>query len=96
MIELDSYLKDIKPELPSLNINRVFFFDESNNIKKGIIGFDGDNNDDLERNRRNAGRCRWGMLAMTFFAAVAMRSAASRAFGCIQVCGTTPSYLLYA
>lgn len=48
MIELDSYLKDIKPELPSFNINRVFFFDESNNIKKGIICFDGDNNDDLE------------------------------------------------
>lgn len=32
----------------SLKINRTFYFDESNNIKKGIIGYDEDNNADLE------------------------------------------------
>ena len=34
--------------IESIKINKTFYFDESNNIKKGIIGKDKDNNEDLE------------------------------------------------
>ena len=46
---INSYKENIeKLNIPSLNINHIFYFDESNNIKKGIIGYDKDNNADLE------------------------------------------------
>lgn len=48
MTKLDDYIKTFKPHSPSIKIGRTFYFDESNNIKKGIIGFDKDNNKDLE------------------------------------------------
>lgn len=46
--KLDDFLTFCETNLPSIRINRHFYFDESNNIKKGIIGFDKDNNKDLE------------------------------------------------
>ena len=53
MTRLDEFVKSYKKttemlNIPSLSINKTFFFDESNNIKKGIIGYDKDNNADLE------------------------------------------------
>ena len=48
MTKLDEFIKEFKPKVPSITIGRTFYFDESNNIKKGIIGFDKDNNNDLE------------------------------------------------
>ena len=53
MTRLDEFVKTYKKttemlDIPSLSINKTFFFDQSNNIKKGIIGYDKDNNDDLE------------------------------------------------
>ena len=48
MTKLDEFIKEFKPKVPSVTIGRTFYFDESNNIKKGIIGFDKDNNNDLE------------------------------------------------
>lgn len=46
---INSYKENIeKLNISSLKINHIFFFDESNNIKKGIIGYDKDNNADLE------------------------------------------------
>ena len=48
MTKLDDFLRDFKPLVPSIKIGRTFYFDESNNIKKGVIGFEKDNNDDLE------------------------------------------------
>ena len=48
MTKLDKYIKEFKPRINSIHSNRIFYFDESNNIKKGIIGLDKDNNNDLE------------------------------------------------
>ena len=48
MTKLDEYINEFKPLVPSIRIGRTFYFDESNNIKKGIIGFEKDNNSDLE------------------------------------------------
>ena len=48
MSKLDKYICEFKKYVPSICLNRTFYFDESNNIKKGIIGYDNDNNNDLE------------------------------------------------
>ncbi len=53
MTKLDDIMSSFDESLKMLNlepikINKTFYFDESNNIKKGIIGKDKDNNDDLE------------------------------------------------
>lgn len=45
---MDEFIIDMKDKIPHLTINTTFYFDESNNIKKGIIGHEKDNNDDLE------------------------------------------------
>lgn len=48
MIELDTQGEAYKELLPHIKIGRTFFFDESNNIRKGVIGAEKDNNEDLE------------------------------------------------
>ena len=53
MTKLDDFIysfgKSMKTlNLESIKINKTFYFDESNNIKKGIIGKEKDNNEDLE------------------------------------------------
>ncbi|MGN1295054.1 MAG: DUF3800 domain-containing protein [Bacilli bacterium] len=53
MAKLDDIMSSFAKNLKMLNVepiktNKIFYFDESNNIKKGIIGKDKDNNDDLE------------------------------------------------
>ena len=48
MSKLDDYINDFIKFGPSIKINRTLYFDESNNIKKGIIGKEKDNNADLE------------------------------------------------
>lgn len=53
MTKLDDIMTSFAKNLKMLNvepikINKTFYFDESNNIKKGIIGKDKDNNEDLE------------------------------------------------
>lgn len=53
MTKLDDIMSSFAKNLKMLNvepikINKTFYFDESNNIKKGIIGKDKDNNEDLE------------------------------------------------
>lgn len=49
MSKLDEYLVDYKnPFVKLKKIGRTFFFDESNNIKKGRIGVEKDNISDLE------------------------------------------------
>ena len=53
MTKLDDIMASFAKNLKMLNvepikINKTFYFDESNNIKKGIIGKDKDNNEDLE------------------------------------------------
>ena len=45
---LDEFVVNVKDKVPNLIINKTFYFDESNNIKKGIIGNEKDNNYDLE------------------------------------------------
>lgn len=45
---LDQMIELVSSYAPSININRTFYFDESNNIRKGIIREVGDNNPDLE------------------------------------------------
>ena len=39
MSKLDKYICEFKKYVPSICLNRTFYFDESNNIKKGIIYF---------------------------------------------------------
>ena len=53
MSKLDDYINFCSESLNKISvekieINKTFYFDESNNIKKGIIGQDKDNNGDLE------------------------------------------------
>lgn len=53
MTKLDDFICSFGKSLKTLNIesikiNKTFYFDESNNIKKGIIGKNKDNNEDLE------------------------------------------------
>ncbi len=49
MSKLDDFLNDCKnPFIKFKKIDRIFFFDESNNIKKGRIGVEKDNVADLE------------------------------------------------
>ena len=53
MTKLDDIMSSFAENLKMLNvepikISKIFYFDESNNIKKGIIGKDKDNNEDLE------------------------------------------------
>ena len=53
MTKLDDIMTSFAKNLKMLNvepikINNTFYFYESNNIKKGIIGKDKDNNEDLE------------------------------------------------
>ena len=53
MTKLDDIMSSFAENFKMLNvepikINKTFYFDESNNIKKGIIGKDKDNNEDLE------------------------------------------------
>lgn len=48
MSELDELLKIYERNLPCVRLERIFFFDESNNIRKGKIGLEKDNNEDLE------------------------------------------------
>lgn len=52
MSKLDDYIYFCSESLNKISvekivINKTFYFDESNNIKKGIIGQDKDNNGDL-------------------------------------------------
>ena len=46
--EIDNILSTVKQFGQTAHLNRVIYFDESNNIKKGIIGKEKDNNFDLE------------------------------------------------
>lgn len=48
MSKLDDFINSSMDFAPSIKLNRTFYFDESNNIKKGIIGKEKDNNADLE------------------------------------------------
>ena len=48
MSKLDDFINNSIDFTPSIKLNRTFYFDESNNIKKGIIGKEKDNNADLE------------------------------------------------
>lgn len=48
MSKLDDFINSSMDFAPSIKLNRTFYFDESNNIKKGIIGKEKDNNFDLE------------------------------------------------
>ncbi|MBO8427820.1 MAG: DUF3800 domain-containing protein [Firmicutes bacterium] len=48
MSKLDDFINSSIVFAPSIKLNRTFYFDESNNIKKGIIGKEKDNNADLE------------------------------------------------
>lgn len=48
MSKLDDFINSFINFTPSIKLNRTFYFDESNNIKKGIIGKAKDNNADLE------------------------------------------------
>lgn len=48
MSKLDDFINSSIDFAPSIKLNRTFYFDESNNIKKGIIGKEKDNNADLE------------------------------------------------
>lgn len=48
MSKLDDFINSSIDFTPSIKLNRTFYFDESNNIKKGIIGKEKDNNADLE------------------------------------------------
>lgn len=48
MTKLDDYIHEFKKYIHSIKLDRTFYFDESNNIKKGVIGLDKDNNADLE------------------------------------------------
>lgn len=53
MTKLDDFMCSFGESFKMLNIkpiktNKIFYFDESNNIKKGIIGKMKDNNEDLE------------------------------------------------
>lgn len=48
MSKLDEFLKIYVGNLPRVRLKRIFYFDESNNIRKGKIGEERDNNDDLE------------------------------------------------
>ena len=48
MNKSDDFINSSIGFAPSINLNRTFYFDESNNIKKGIIGKEKDNNADLE------------------------------------------------
>ena len=48
MAGFDDLFDIYKNNSPLLKLDRTFYFDESNNIKKGVIGFEKDNNEDLE------------------------------------------------
>lgn len=48
MSKLDDFINGSIDFAPSIKLNKTFNFDESNNIKKGIIGKNKDNNADLE------------------------------------------------
>lgn len=48
MSKLDDFINSSIDFTPSIKLNRTFYFDESNNIKKGIIGKEKDNNANLE------------------------------------------------
>lgn len=48
MSKLDEFLKIYVGNLPRVRLKRIFYFDDSNNIRKGKIGEERDNNDDLE------------------------------------------------
>ena len=48
MSKLDEFLKIYVGNLPRVRLKRIFYFDESNNIRKGKVGEERDNNDDLE------------------------------------------------
>lgn len=45
MTELDKALAEMQKSSSSIKLNRTIYFDESNNIRKGIIGKEKDNND---------------------------------------------------
>lgn len=46
--QLEEFCKSIETFVTRLQLNKTFYFDESNNIRKGIIGEKKDNNPDLE------------------------------------------------
>lgn len=46
--KLDDFINLFKERRQSIKLNRTLYFDESNNIKKAIIGHEKDNNEDLE------------------------------------------------
>ena len=48
MVNLDELFALYKKGVPRVKLNRTFYFDESNNIRKGVIGPLKDNNNDLE------------------------------------------------
>lgn len=48
MTKIDEQIDIYNGTAPHIKLNRKIFFDESNNIRKGKIGIDKDNNEDLE------------------------------------------------
>ena len=48
MTKIDEQIDIYNGNAPRIKLNRKIFFDESNNIRKGKIGIDKDNNEDLE------------------------------------------------
>lgn len=48
MTKIDEQIGIYNGTAPRIKLNRKIFFDESNNIRKGKIGIDKDNNEDLE------------------------------------------------
>lgn len=48
MTQIDELMDIHRETSPCVKLDRTIFFDESNNIRKGVIGIDGDNNEDLE------------------------------------------------
>lgn len=48
MTKIDEQIDIYNGTAPRIKLNRKIFFDESNNIRKGKIGIDKDNNEDLE------------------------------------------------
>lgn len=48
MTKIDEQIDIYNGTVPHIKLNRKIFFDESNNIRKGKIGIDKDNNEDLE------------------------------------------------
>lgn len=48
MTRLEELIAAYRNTMPCVKLNRTIFFDESNNFRKGVIGTEKDNNEDLE------------------------------------------------